>query len=568
MILGIVIGCGLLAGCALNFNPTPSDLERYVDAAAKVWDFQGSVLVAKDDRVLLARGYGWKDREFQEKNTPNTRFFIGSLTKQFTAAAILQLRDEGKLSLDDLIARHLTDYPKATANRVTIRQLLTHTAGIPNYTEAPEVLINRTREVSPQTLLDVFKNRPLDFEPGTSFHYSNSGYIILGAIIEKLSGQSYEAYLHSHLLKPIGMFNSGYARREAAIPERATGYTLDANDSVVAAMPVAFSVLHTAGALYSTTYDLLEWDRALRKGEILSRDAIKTMLDDTEYGYAAGWYVDSLYGRTHTCHGGFLDGYVSTIDRWPDDDLCIIILSNQDEAPVAKMARAMAAIVFDRSYDFPVRKTPVEIAGRLLTEYEGVYRISDNDCRLVVAEGDTLFDLKPGHRPERLRPQARDVFFYNRDNTKILTFERDELDAIVGLVVYDEGLIGESKKLFGDEAQSLWIIRDAVNLRPERLDRFTGVYNLEADLPDTSTTFTLSITRHDNRLFALLSGFERVEMYPSSPTELFNQASDFRITFTEDSTGQLSRCAVHFGQARVQGYKSNSGTPAAVLPRR
>ncbi|MBD3257812.1 serine hydrolase, partial [candidate division GN15 bacterium] len=191
--LAALLAASVLAGCSLNRRPPLDELDRYVAAAHQIWDFHGTVLVAKEGEILLAKGYGWADREFNQKNTPRTRFFISSITKQFTATAILQLKEQGRLSLDDPVTKYLPDYPAETGDRITIGQLLSHTAGVPNYTEAPEVLINRTKKLSPQTLLAVFKDRPLDFDPGTDFHYSNSGYILLGAIIEKVSGQSYEA---------------------------------------------------------------------------------------------------------------------------------------------------------------------------------------------------------------------------------------------------------------------------------------------------------------------------------------------------------------------------------------
>ena len=555
IILLLCLAALLTGGCALIRSERTNELNQYLRAATDIWDFQGSVLVAKEGKVLLAKGYGWADRDFEEPNTEHTRFFIGSITKQFTAAAILQLQELGKLSLEDPITKYLPDYPHETGDRITIHQLLSHTAGVPNYTEAPEVVINRTREFSPQTLLDVFKDRPLDFEPGTDFHYSNSGYIILGAIIERVSGQSYEAYLHRNILKPLGMTNSGYARREAAIPERATGYTLDSDGNVVEAVTVAFSVLHTAGALYSTVDDLYKWDQALYREDVLGRKSLEVMLTPYQAGYSYGWFADSLYGRLHTFHGGFLDGYTTTIDRWVDDGLCVIVLSNQDEAPVKKMARALAAIVLGKQYDFPIRKEPRKLKPSLLAQYQGAYRIADDLYRLIMLKNDTLYDLVSGFRREKLLPQAKDVFFYDRDNTKIMTFDRNSQDSIMGLSVYDESMLSTAERLNGDEAAAVWVSRDAVELRPEMLDRFTGVYHLDSDMPETAADFKLTITRRDNRLFASVADGDRVELFPSSDIELFHQVDDFSISFTPDDSGVLTDCVLRFGRANVHGHR-------------
>ncbi len=218
MILAMIL---TFSGCRL----IEDRLDNYLNAAHELWGFNGSVLVAWNGRVILSKGYGMADNTFNIPNTPQTKFFIGSITKQFTAACIMILIERNLLKLDDPIIMYLPDYPRPNGDKITIRHLLTHTSGIPDYTNFPEVILKRTQPLSTEYLIDLFKNWPLEFEPGSKFSYSNSGYLLLGEIIEKISGQSYEAFLEHEILKPLGMNDSGYARREAAYPNRASGYT-------------------------------------------------------------------------------------------------------------------------------------------------------------------------------------------------------------------------------------------------------------------------------------------------------------------------------------------------------
>jgi CubicO group peptidase (beta-lactamase class C family) len=193
------------------------------------------------------------------------------------------------------------------ASKVTIHHLLTHTSGIPDYVDDPFVVLKRTSDVSPSDLMALFMNEPLESAPGTRFSYSNSSYIVLGAIIEEVSGQSYEAFLHHRLLTPLGMRSSGYARRETGLPQRAEGYTIDEYQNLVNALPVSMSILHTAGALYSSVEDMLRWDQELYESKVLERIWTDKMLTAYTGNYGYGWFIDSLYGFKHLYHGGFLE---------------------------------------------------------------------------------------------------------------------------------------------------------------------------------------------------------------------------------------------------------------------
>lgn len=444
LLIGIVASTLLLGNC----REKRDKLDEYLRAAHEAWGFQGTALVAVGGQVILAEGYGQANLEFNIPNTLQTKFFIGSITKQFTAAAILKLQQMGKLDVHDPLAKHLSYYPGQVAEKITIHHLLTHTAGLPNYTDVPTILDQRTEAIAPTELMEYFMHQPLLSEPGERFHYSNSGYIVLGAVIEAASGQSYEAFLHRHVLRPAGMYNSGYGRREAAIPNRASGYTVGADRVPMIAVPIHFSVLHTAGALYSTVEDLLAWERALRNGTVIDDSLVAVMFTDYGHGYGYGWFIDSTYERKHCFHGGYLDGFNTTIELWPDCELAVVVLSNEDEAPVKKIARGLASICFfDSPYVWPEVKTPIPLRGVDLYDLTGMYQFDYGDYFYVWVDQDSLFSQRIGHPPENLLPEAVDRFFLESDNTVTIEFIRDESDSVTGLQMRNEGVSHRAQRV-------------------------------------------------------------------------------------------------------------------------
>ncbi|MEP0828169.1 MAG: serine hydrolase, partial [bacterium] len=299
---------------------------------------------------------------------------------------------------------------------MTIRHLLTHTSGIPNYTDDPEIVFMRLKSLTPEDIINRFRNRPLEFEPGTSFRYSNSGYVLLGKIIEMVSGQSYEAFLHRRILKPAGMLSTGYGRRESGIPDRADGYTIDQIGNIISALPIDISIMFSAGALYSTVLDIYRWDSLLYTDAILNRATIAEMFTPSQQNYGYGWYIDSLFERRLAFHGGFLDGYNAVLYRWLDDSVTVIVFSNEDEAPVAKIARGLSAIVFDEPYEKPIRRKATRTDSKKLREYAGVYKYEDDTYQYISLNKDTLYTHFRGMPRQVLLPLSRDNFFYASDN--------------------------------------------------------------------------------------------------------------------------------------------------------
>jgi CubicO group peptidase (beta-lactamase class C family) len=328
---------------------------EYIDRTAQYYaatgQFMGSVLVARGDEVFFSKAYGSADLERKTPNTLSTKFRIGSVTKQFTAAAILLLEDQGKLKLEDPIGKHLPDAP-ATWDKVTLFHVLTHTSGIPRGVG----VVNEPNAVPVATMeehMDIVRYRPLLFEPGANWSYSNSGYVLLGYVIERISGQRYETFLQEHIFTPLGMSDSGCDWNTTGVAGHAAGYSPSPN-GVVNAEFNHLSRVYAAGCLHSTVGDLLKWQRGLFGGKVLSAASLKKMTTPFKQNYGLGLLIETVDIRSSGTlkerqgkeieHGGRIQGFNSALAYYPKDDLTVVILSNLNGNGPGAMRRELARL--------------------------------------------------------------------------------------------------------------------------------------------------------------------------------------------------------------------------------
>jgi CubicO group peptidase (beta-lactamase class C family) len=313
--------------------------------------FMGSVLVARAGKVLFTKSYGFADLENDVLNTPETKFNICSLTKQFTGLAVLQLAERGKLKLEDLVSKYYEEAPPAW-EKITIYHLLSHTSGIPNPGSLNDYPKGIAQPYTPKELIAIFRDKPLDFPPGAKRKYSNSGYYLLGLIIEKASGQKYADYIQQNIFGPLGMRDSGYESNTAILKHRASGYALDGKNFQHADY-VDWTVPYAAGALYSTVENLLRWDQALYMEKLLNRSSLDHLFTPEKSGYNYGWFIKTENGRQKIYHEGGNPGYAAFIARYPADKTFVIVLSNLETAPVSKIADDLVALSFGESVATP-----------------------------------------------------------------------------------------------------------------------------------------------------------------------------------------------------------------------
>jgi CubicO group peptidase (beta-lactamase class C family) len=346
-----VLGFGPLAIAQPRTAPAAASanaLAGQADAAmASYPQFSGVVLVAKDGKPVFRKAYGLANREWNVANTPETKFRLGSLTKAFTAAAILQLQEQGKLSVDDPISKHYPAAPEAW-KAVTLKHLLTHTSGIPSYTGLPTFFAKESRtDRTPDEIVQLTASMPLEFEPGTKYAYDNTGYVLLGYVIERVSGERYADYVERHIFQPLGMKNSGYDSTEKITPLRAAGYD-STPTGLINARFLSMSLPYAAGSLYSTVDDMLIWDQALRSDKVLKEASRKAMFSDYGNAYGFGWGLDKRFDHARISHGGGINGFVTKFDRYPDDNLTVVVLSNVSNGPSGVAADELGAIFLGR----------------------------------------------------------------------------------------------------------------------------------------------------------------------------------------------------------------------------
>jgi D-alanyl-D-alanine carboxypeptidase len=391
-----------------------------------------SIAVSRGDIVILSKGYGLADLEHKAPVTADTPFRIASITKQFTAAAIMRLVEQGKLSLDDDFTKHI-EYP-TQGRTVTIRQLLNHTSGLKSYTDVPGFAENGTgKHLKPSQVLDPVRELPFEFEPGSKWAYNNSGYILLGMIIEKLSGKTYAEHMQEEFFTPLGLTNTRYDDQSALIPGRARGYQLGPK-GVRNAPYLSMTVPYAAGSLISTAGDLLKWQRALATGKVVSPESYTlmrtpgTLTDGSSTHYGFGLQVGGIEGRTSILHGGGIPGFNSMLALFPhensDEAVGVAVISNTAGVPagqvsqdVAKAALGIADAPREELKDLTL--TPEQIDLLL-----GTYRIEalKMDLSVTVVNGK-LVTQATGQRPAPLVAQSAREFRAEWDPTLKLTFE-------------------------------------------------------------------------------------------------------------------------------------------------
>ena len=322
--------------------------------------FNGSILVARGAQIIIEKGYGMADFEWSIPNAPDTCFRLGSLTKQFTSLLIMQLVDDGMLSLEDRLADRLPYYRSETGSKVTIHQLLNHTSGIPDYANNPNLRDRSRLPLSPRELVTTYCSGDLEFEPGSRFAYTNSGYVILGAVIEEITGKAYEQVLRERIFNPVGMKSTGYDTSGSLVNHRAAGYE-NRLDGMRNADFVDMSLPYSAGALYSTVDDLYLWDQALYGTKLLSGAGMNKMFAPGPGSYACGWFVRKAplgpdrAERTVFQHTGNINGFSSLIARIPEDHVVVVLLNNTGGVPLTLIAQGIGDIVYEREPQPPKR---------------------------------------------------------------------------------------------------------------------------------------------------------------------------------------------------------------------
>ena len=361
VLLSSIVACLSCVYAAETADTTPQQINALVAKYADCCAFTGTVLVSQHDRVVFKKGYGLANREWNLPNTPDVKFRLGSITKQFTSMLVMQQVAKGAIKLDGHLSDYLPFYRQDTGSKITIGQLLSHTSGIPSYTDDPKFFSDVSRNYyAVDDFVKKYCSGDLQFDPGSKFHYDNSGYFILGAILEHVSGKTYEALLKEQIFVPLGMKDSGYDHYADILPKRAAGYQQDLA-GVVNAPFLDMSIPYAAGSLYSTVEDLYKWDQALYADKLLPADLKQKLFTPNLENYGYGWVIrpipagDPAAGQTMISHGGGINGFNTLEQRLIGDHDLVVIFNNTPGASLDEMAKGIRAILYRQQPAVPKR---------------------------------------------------------------------------------------------------------------------------------------------------------------------------------------------------------------------
>jgi CubicO group peptidase (beta-lactamase class C family) len=541
-------------------------MRRYVDNGK----FNGSVLVVENGKVIFKKGYGLANMEWNIPNTPDTRFRLGSLTKQFTAMLIMQLVEQGKLKLEGKITDYLTDYPKTAGDKITIHHLLTHTSGIPNFTNFPAYnTINRNR-YKPADFLKQFSDLPLEFEPGSVFAYSNSGYFLLGAIIEKVTGKTYEKVLQENIFTPLQMNNTGYDMVFKILPKRATGYDIW-NLEYENASYIDMSIPYAAGALYSTVEDLALWDQALYTDKLLSASSKAILFTPYKNGYAYGWGVGKMQvGQLKDSievmgHQGAINGFNTSLIRIPKNKQLVVLLDNTGSANLGAMQNNIIKILYNQPFDLPKVSVAYILGNAIqnnsladaLNQYEKIkkqpaYNLNEEEINQMgynligvgkIKEAIVLMNINVIQFPRSANAwdSRGEAYMLNGEKAKaILDYKKSlELDPFSMNAIRKLNELGEKVP---DPKEAT--VEDKI------LDTYVGKYQLRP-------SFVISITKEEGRLYAQATNQPRHELYAESATKFFMKAVNDRILFVKNEQGSPEKLILFQNGQEMPGKRIN-----------
>lgn len=524
----------LLVACA-GWAQDVARMEQVIQSYAKDKHFMGSVLVAKGNDVLLSKGYGSANLEWNVPNSPATKFRLGSVTKQFTAASILLLQERGKLNIQEPVKKYMPDAPAAW-DKITIYNLLTHTSGIPSFTGFADYPKWEPFATTPAESVARFRDKPLDFVPGEKWSYSNSGYLLLGFLVEKISGETYEKFVRENIFNPLGMHDSGYDSNAAIIPRRAAGYTPGKNGLENAGF-IHMSIPHAAGALYSTTEDLLKWEQGLYGGKLLSAASLATMTTPFKNDYACGLFVQTKDGRKKIGHGGGIEGFNTDLNYFPEDKLAVVVLSNVNGSGPGDIAAKLASIAHGEPVKLQGERKEITVDSKALARYTGTYELMPGAKIAITLEGNQLREKLGGQPAFPIYPESETMFFLKAVEAQI-EFVKDAKGAVTHLILHQNGVDQKAPRV-SDKAEVPPAPKE-IQVSPELLAKYAGKY-------DMGTGADVTMTVEDGHFMTQISGQPKFELFPESDTKFFLKVIEAQVEFFTDANGTVTHLIIHQG---------------------
>ncbi len=532
---------------ALPGSATPSEISDQIGEllveAFPAGEPGAALRVERGDELLYRGASGMADLELGVELAPDMVFRLGSITKQFTSAMILLLAEEGRLALDDPLEKFLPSYP-THGHTITVKHLLNHTSGIRSYTSIPGYMDQEIRrDLTTEELVAVFSGEPMEFAPGTAWSYNNSGYVLLGALLEEVSGKSYSELLETRLFDPLRLEHTRVGG-EQIVPRRARGY--DKEDGVWVNAPyLSMTQPHGAGALISTVDDVARWTHALHGGEVVSAESLAAMTSPTrladgeEVPYGYGLSLSTVRGRPVIQHGGGIHGF-RTFALWmPEEEVLVVILSNAGGGGATPGEVALQVAALAAGDPFPTFER-IELPEETLAGYVGTYRISEEATRTVVLEDGRLYTQRSGGDRLEAIPAGETTFFYDDSLT---WFEMVREDGEWVMEMHHDGADEAERAV---RVSTEVAVRREVEVSPEVLAAYVGRYEL-------APGFVLTVTLEGGQLMTQATGQEKVAVFAESESRFFLKAVDAQIEFRRDESRVVTGLVLYQGELEIPG---------------
>lgn len=549
------------AALAQGGDDKAARMDEYMTRANKIRQFNGAVLVAENGKVIYKKGLGLANMEWNVPNEVDTKFRLGSITKQFTATLIMQLVEQGKLKLDGKISEYLPDYRKDVGDKVTIHHLLTHTSGIPSYTGMPNFFAEVSRDpYTPTEFVKKYASGDFEFEPGTKFRYNNSGYFLLGAIIEKVHGKPYEQVLKENVFDPLGMKNSGYDHHDTILNKRAAGYEKTPTGYRNAPY-LDMSLPYAAGSLYSTIEDLLLWDQALYTDKLISAKSKELMFKPFLDNYAYGWGIHkvTLAQSKETLnsveHSGGINGFSTLLVRYPERKQLIVLLDNTSQGEnLGRISRDLTNILHNQPFELP-KQSIAEALMKTISEQDVVAAVKQyRDLKTTQAAN---YDFNEG----ALNALGYQLLGQKKQKEAIEIFKLNVEAYPQAFNPYDS--LGEAYLQAGERALALQNYKKSVELNPQNVAAVQIIKNLETPAStapvvldayvgqyDVPGIGALDISKEGDKLVGAPAGQRKAELTSQGDERFFASGPNVNFTFVKDDKGQVTHVNVRLRDGR------------------
>lgn len=543
LILAFTILFNLTYGQQNVDKPLTSYFDKMLSEQFKPDEPGITALVSRNGQIIYEKAFGMANLELNQPMQVDNVFWIASIGKQFTAVAILQLKEQGKLNLEDEITKFIPDYP-TQGNKITIENLLTHTSGIYNFSGMEDPEKKLAFDCTPNEVIDFFKNLPILFPSGTKWEYSNSGYFLLGYIIEKITGKPYSEYLTENFFKPIGMTNSLYASDKRIIKNRVGAYTLGDN-GFENSQPRNITHVYSAGAIQTTLQDFFKWHQAVLSYKLVKKETLDKafsrykLTDGTETDYGYGWRLGYVYDSPSIWHGGLITGFGAIEIYLPKEDVFVAVFSNCDCIYPKDIAFRLAAIAAGRPFGYK----EISLGSPILNEYSGVYE-NQKGLQMIISVSENKLFSQLGRGPKSaLEAYQKDKFFLANDAMQTIEFSsnaKGEIEKALALKLTGNEIWNKTNKSIPDS--------NGIKVNENTLQTYVGEYEVTPD-------FVFSVTREKDKLFLQAPEQDKLEMFADTENKFFLKVNDAQLEFIKDDFGMVSKAIMNQGGRQADAKK-------------